>query len=83
MRCTPEEAKTKWCPMARCLTKPYPGTFNRNDSGGGHIEARCLGPTCMWWADGEDGKGCCEAAPTPEVIYVAKDIDAVVYETAD
>ena len=49
---TPEQAKTKWCPMVRALTNV--GSCNV-DEDGWHPEnrnppyARCIGPECALW----------------------------------
>ena len=48
---TEDEAKTKWCPMARLASAA--GPYNRNSAGGlGHVETKdifCIGSQCMLW----------------------------------
>lgn len=69
MYCSEEEAKKKWCPMARHLYvhDPEPGTgmmaaagVNRSDDG---LVGTCVASRCMlWrWSRPEKGKGngCC------------------------
>jgi hypothetical protein len=43
---TEEEAKTKWCPFARCYTSD--GSYNRYDHGISPATA-CIGAKCMSW----------------------------------
>ena len=45
---TEEEAKTKWCPMARQMFN-YGGTFNREVDGAAPTDCRCLASGCMMW----------------------------------
>ena len=44
---TEEEAKTKWCPMARAATHFGPNTISANNVGG--PITRCIGSECMMW----------------------------------
>jgi hypothetical protein len=61
---TEDEAKTKWCPMARCWGQS--GPVNR-DGGKPRIGAMCLGSGCMmWrWLDEDDRIGYCGLAGQP------------------
>lgn len=66
---TEEEAKMKWCPMARVFVADGVGAANRGlpgiDAGPGgekveDLSANCLGSRCMVWCAGhKTGHGSC------------------------
>ena len=41
---TEEEAREKWCPMARFTEDGFNNRDNSADS-----DSRCIGSGCMWW----------------------------------
>jgi hypothetical protein len=47
MICAPEEAKNKWCPMARIDSEDKEGSFNRYKDG--DPAGRCIADDCMLW----------------------------------
>lgn len=73
MPLTEEEARTKWCPMARVFAvadKPVTVSItaiNRDYDGNLIVAARCIAPDCMLWTwdgcfyrkDGEVRTGRC------------------------
>jgi len=59
---TEEEARKKWCPMARCSVFEGRGVFNRDDFKLNIMES-CLASDCMkwpecksWWDKTKQGK---------------------------
>lgn len=58
---TEDEAKTKWCPMARDTVEGM-GSFNRKGTGKAVETTLCLGSACMAWRWAE-GRG---AGPVEE-----------------
>ena len=54
---TEDEAKTKWCPMARFLDGDDIGGANRwrvtTHDGLAHKECLCIGSDCMMWREVE------------------------------
>jgi len=47
-----EEAKTKWCPMARAMVHAGPNTVAANRFGQGskdYINCKCIASDCMMW----------------------------------
>lgn len=69
---TPEEAKTKWCPMARVLVVSQDqSSMNREESEDGSFTlppaTLCVAESCMWWRWSEINldkpRGRCGAAP--------------------
>lgn len=44
-----EEAKEKWCPMARIDTRQEGSNYNRWSDGAIPIEGLCIGSDCMMW----------------------------------
>ena len=70
MLLTEEEAKTKWCPMARL--QDVGGTYNRC---GPAADLYCIASACMMWRKAtlnngdyyKNGAGYCGLASKPEV----------------
>ncbi len=58
---TEEEAKTKWCPMARVSVDELP-ECNRGDNDENPWYSRCIASACMMWVTRYDGKGFCGLA---------------------
>ncbi len=55
---TEQEARTKWCPMARVSTysvgNPAESAANRTDEGTPYPASRCIASDCMMWRWEED-----------------------------
>jgi len=56
---TEQEARTKWCPMARVSTysvgNPAESAANRTDEGTPYPASRCIASDCMMWRwDGDE-----------------------------
>lgn len=70
MLMTEQEAKTKWCPMARveilgegCSANRLPDYESLNGEMVRDASANCLGSGCMVWCNGHaSGKGYCGLA---------------------
>ena len=63
---TPEEAKKKWCPMARVVEgndDKLEGPFNRYHTGLEMVQenernqTRCFADDCMWWVEFKNQEG--------------------------
>ena len=48
---TEEEAKTKWCPMARTSQGLGANGFNRIDEGKPSKDSFCMASDCMMWRE--------------------------------
>ena len=72
---TEDEAKKKWCPMAKTVAEGHPVTVNRRPGGEGapDDDCKCIASACMWWQWGASPRVKSSATPVNGWEHVPAD----------